>query len=244
MITGLIFAVSFAIFFLSSLVGIWTLPGGTILSWLNISSSEPWSGYAVAIINGALYGSVCLLAYSLRRFVLKKETVVKAPVPPGTLEKAEEPAVEPAARSKPLPFLDQGIDQIKGLGPSHAEKLKTANITTVKDLLETGTTKRGRQTLAKITGAPERTVLDWVNRADLFRIKGIGKEYSELLGVAGVKTVVQLSRRNPDKLREKLEKVNSDKMLVKQLPSVETITEWIKNAKNLKRRIEYGTQQP
>ena len=239
MINAVIFAVPFVIFVLLSLVGVWIQPGGMILSWLYDPSSQPWSGYAVAVLNGALYGSVFLLAYRARKFVLKRETVVKAPVPLGTLEKAEEPVVEPAARSKAPSSLDQGIEQIKGLEPSHVEKLKIANITTVKDLLETGTTKRGRQTLVRITGASERTALEWVNRADLFRIKGIGKEYSELLNVAGVNTVVQLSRRNPEKLRAKLEKVNDDKTLVKQLPSVETITEWIRHAKNLKRRVEY-----
>jgi predicted flap endonuclease-1-like 5' DNA nuclease len=238
MINILIFAISFGIFALSSLVGIWTQPGGAILSWLYNPSSQSWIGYAIAILNGATYGAIFLLAYVVGKSTLKREVVIQPPVQSAS-DNADKPDVETAARSRALASLDQGIEQIKGLEPSHVEKLKTANITTVKELLETGTTKRGRQTMTRITGASEKTVLEWVNRADLFRIKGIGKEYSELLNVAGVNTVVQLSRRNPENLRAKLEKLNDDKMLVKQLPSVETITEWINHAKNLKRRIEY-----
>ena len=38
--------------------------------------------------------------------------------------------------------------------------------------------------------------------ADLFRIRGIGEEYSDLLKEAGVSTVVELARRNPENLYE------------------------------------------
>ena len=40
--------------------------------------------------------------------------------------------------------------------------------------------------LAKQTGISESVILKWVNMADLFRVKGIGKQYSELLEKAGV----------------------------------------------------------
>jgi len=39
-------------------------------------------------------------------------------------------------------------------------------------------------------------ILKWVNMADLFRVKGIGQEYSELLEKAGVDTVRELRNRN------------------------------------------------
>lgn len=37
-----------------------------------------------------------------------------------------------------------------------------------------------------------RLVLNWVNRADLFRIHGVGEEYSELLEASGVDGVADL----------------------------------------------------
>lgn len=242
MISVVVFAGFFIIFALLSLIGVKIPPAEMILSWLNISLADPWSAYTVAILNGFIYGLVFWLIYSIGNLFMKKERVVRAPA----LRPVEEPAIKPPepvekpiVRAKALSALDQGIEQIKGMEPSYAEKLKEVNITTVRDLLEAGATRKGRRSLAKITGVSERTVLTWVNRADLFRVKGIGTEYSELLNVAGVKTVVQLSRRNPANLRMKLEEINREKMLVKQLPSVETITEWIRHAKSLKRRVEY-----
>jgi predicted flap endonuclease-1-like 5' DNA nuclease len=62
----------------------------------------------------------------------------------------------------------------------------------------------------------ETIILEWVNMADLFRIKGIGEEYSELLKEAGVNTVIELARRNPENLQETLVGVNDAKKLVRR----------------------------
>jgi hypothetical protein len=42
-------------------------------------------------------------------------------------------------------------------------------------------------------------LLRWVNMADLFRVKGIGEHYSDLLEAAGVDTVL-LKRKEPLKI--------------------------------------------
>jgi len=55
----------------------------------------------------------------------------------------------------------------------------------------------------KKTGIEHKLILKWVNRADLYRIKGVGSEYSDLLEVAGVDTVVELAKRMPDNLHAK-----------------------------------------
>ena len=75
--------------------------------------------------------------------------------------------------------------------------------------------------------------------ADLFRIKGIGEEYSELLKEVGVNTVVELARRNPENLRETLVGVNNAKKLVRRPPSLNQTKDWIEQAKSLPRRVEY-----
>ena len=41
-----------------------------------------------------------------------------------------------------------------------------------------------------------KKILKWVNMADLYRIKGVGSEYSELLEAAGVDTIKELRNRN------------------------------------------------
>jgi predicted flap endonuclease-1-like 5' DNA nuclease len=90
------------------------------------------------------------------------------------------------------------ILDIEGIGPVYAEKLGAVNIKTVEQLLEVGATKKGRSSLANETGIDEKRILRWVNMADLFRIKGVAEETSDLLEATGVDTVKELATRNAD----------------------------------------------
>jgi predicted flap endonuclease-1-like 5' DNA nuclease len=131
------------------------------------------------------------------------------------------------------------IIEVEGIGPTYAEKLNSNNIFTTSDLLESGATPRGRKELADKTGISPNLILEWVNRCDLFRIKGVGEEYSDLLEEAGVDTVVELSRRNAANLHAKILEVNEAKKLVRRPPSLVSVERWIKESKDLPRIIEY-----
>ncbi len=131
------------------------------------------------------------------------------------------------------------IRKIEGIGEVYAEKLAQVGIVTLEALLEKGATRKGREVLAKLTGIRPDLILDWVNRADLFRIRGIGEEYSDLLAAAGVKTVMELAQRNPDNLYETLVRVNQEKKLVRRLPSRDMVRRWVEQAKALPRVVEY-----
>lgn len=131
------------------------------------------------------------------------------------------------------------IDEIEGIGPVYGEKLRAASVTTVDRLLERCASKSGRVELAKETGIDEKLILTWTNHADLFRISGIGPQFSELLEAAGVDTVKELRNRNPENLYEKIQEVNAEKRLVRRLPSLIQITEMIKEAGKLEPLITY-----
>lgn len=131
------------------------------------------------------------------------------------------------------------IEAIEGIGPAYAEKLRAAGISTTEALLRAGATPQGRAELAEKTGIRPDLILAWVNRADLMRVKGVGEEYSDLLEAAGVDTVVELARRNPDNLYEKLVQVNGEKHLVRRLPTREMVAAWIEHAKTLERVVTY-----
>jgi predicted flap endonuclease-1-like 5' DNA nuclease len=135
--------------------------------------------------------------------------------------------------------LSKPIKEIEGIGPTYAEKLANIGIHTVHALLDKGCTTSGRKELAQKTSIPEALILEWVNMADLFRIEGVGEEYSDLLEEAGVDTVVELSKRVPENLHAKLKEVNEQKKLVKQLPTPDTVKNWIEKAKTLPRMVEY-----
>ena len=131
------------------------------------------------------------------------------------------------------------IEEIEGIGEKHTKKLVKAGIKTVEDLLEKGASKKGRGELAKLTGLSEKLILTWVNHADLFRVKGIGKQYAELLEAAGVDTVVELSKRNPENLLNAMVKTNDKKHLVRALPYLKQVKKWVEQAKKLPRKVSY-----
>ncbi len=128
---------------------------------------------------------------------------------------------------------------IEGIGPKYAEKLLKAGVQSVESLLKLGSTPQGRKKLAESADVSSDLILEWVNHADLYRIKGVGEEYSDLLEEAGVDTVVELSKRVPKNLFEKMQQVNEDKKLVRRLPVLAQVEDWVKQAKELPRMIQY-----
>jgi predicted flap endonuclease-1-like 5' DNA nuclease len=125
------------------------------------------------------------------------------------------------------------IDAIEGIGHKYATKLRKARVRTTEALLKLGATKRGRKQLADATGIPERQILEWVNCADLMRIKGVGEEYSDLLEASGVDTVKELRRRNAANLLTAMIEINRKRELVRRLPTEAMVQRWVDHAKDL-----------
>jgi predicted flap endonuclease-1-like 5' DNA nuclease len=131
------------------------------------------------------------------------------------------------------------IDDVEGIGPAFAAKLVAADIRTVEALLKAGATAKGRNALAEKSGISAALILEWTNHADLYRIKGVGQEYSDLLEEAGVDTVVELSKRVPANLYKKMLEVNEAKQLVRRPPSEKMVASWVTHAKELPRVVSY-----
>jgi len=131
------------------------------------------------------------------------------------------------------------LAEIEGIGATYAAKLAEQGITTVEALLRAGGAAKSREQLAEATGISRKLILEWVNLADLFRIKGIGEEYSDLLEEAGVDTVAELAQRNPENLYRALAEMNQAKKLVRRLPSQQQVADWVAQAKGLPRAVEY-----
>jgi predicted flap endonuclease-1-like 5' DNA nuclease len=131
------------------------------------------------------------------------------------------------------------LEVIEGIGAVYSQKLRSAGIESIEALLQAGATPKGRQEIAEKAQIGNEYILDWVNRADLMRIRGVGEEYSDLLEWAGVDTVVELSRRNPENLHAKIVEVNSQRKLVRRIPTPQMVADWIEQAKGLDRVITY-----
>lgn len=131
------------------------------------------------------------------------------------------------------------IIEIEGIGEVFAAKLEGAGVPTVEALLKQGGTPGGRKALAEKTELSTGRILEWVNRADLMRIKGVGSEYSDLLEASGVDTVKELAMRRPDNLQAKMVEVNEAKKLVRRVPTLNEVDAWVGEAKTLPPMVSY-----
>lgn len=125
------------------------------------------------------------------------------------------------------------IETIEGIGAKYGKKMRAAGIRSTGALLKAGASAKGRKALAAETGFSTHQILEWTNRCDLMRVKGVGEEYSDLLESSGVDTVKELRTRNPENLVKKMEEVNAAKKLVRRLPALSMVKRWIAEAKKL-----------
>jgi len=256
---AVVFAIAFLCLFAITLVIPALPPGNMISSFVGIPEPTSILGISGAVIvngviNGFVWGIIVFVIYALTYRPKKKAlppmlypTYQPAPVPtptPATTsitmsrkpqEKRRHPKVK---KRRTYIALDQDIETIEGIGPTYGNKLRNSGVKVVGDLLRAGSTRSGRRVLANKIDVAPGTLLKWVYRADFFRIRGIGTQYSALLESAGVSTVTDLSRRDPKNLYAKLRAINRRKNLVRRVPPYRTIQGWIKSAKNLKRIVE------
>jgi predicted flap endonuclease-1-like 5' DNA nuclease len=257
---AVVFAIAFLCLFAVTLVIPAIPPGDMVSSLVGISETTSILGISGVIIvngiiNGFVWGIIVFIIYALTSRTQKKKelppmlspTYPRAPEPEPTeattvltmsakpREKKRRPKVK---KRKTYSALDQDIETIEGIGPTYGNKLRNSGVKVVEDLLRAGSTRSRRRILANKVGVASATLLKWVYRADFFRIKGIGTQYSSLLESAGVNTVTDLARRNPKNLYAKLREINRKKNLVRRIPPYRTIQRWIKSAKNLKRIVE------
>jgi predicted flap endonuclease-1-like 5' DNA nuclease len=247
---GAVFAGGFLILALVTLVIPVLPPGQFVLevvgfpkvtgSFLGISFSTLING----VLNGLLWGLVAAALYALSQRGSGRKPLLPLPEPeevssppPRAMpvdERAEK--IPPAMTVWEGPFRrdrDQDVKTIEGVGSLRGRLLNGMGVRTVDDLLRVGATSVGRQRIARRLGVSYKMVVSWVHRGDLLRVKGVGRQYSELLESAGVSSVTDLSSRNARVLWRTLRGVNREKKLVRRVPPQETIEIWVFNAKKL-----------
>lgn len=131
------------------------------------------------------------------------------------------------------------LENIEGIAQKYAGNLRKAGIRSSKALLKKGSTPRGREEISRKAGVSKTLLLEWVNHMDLFRIKGVGQEYADLLEEAGVDTIPELAQRNAENLHSKILETNQEKQLVRRPPSRKMVHDWVNQAREMPRMIKY-----
>ena len=119
------------------------------------------------------------------------------------------------------------VKDIEGVGEAQGAKLEAAGIRTTDALLERGATRSGREELAAATGISPKSILEWVNIVDLYRIDGVGSEFSDLLEAAAVDTIAELAQRNAKNLAETFGELDMARNTVRRIPSETEVQGWI-----------------
>ena len=256
---AVVFAIAFLLLFLLTLMLPFIPPGGMIINLFEVPAIDIVAGITVqtilnGILNGVIWGLIIFLIYVMASPGPKKREFepMRAPSYPTVTQPTATEATSVLTMSakqqeKPAPqvrkrrtytTLDQDVETIEGIGPAYGSKLRNAGVKDVDDLLRAGATRSRRRTLANNVEVAPTTLLKWVNRADFFRIRGIGTQYSSLLEEAGVNTIADLSRRNAKNLHARIKAINRKKNLVRRIPPYRTVQRWIKCAGNLTQIIE------
>ena len=131
------------------------------------------------------------------------------------------------------------IEHIEGVGAAYGAKLRAAGIASTMSLLQAASDPAGRRKLAEAAGIDSGRILAWANMADLMRIKGVGKQFAELLEAAGVDTVKELKTRNAGNLAARMAEVNAEKKLTRAVPTETMVRGWIAEAKAMAPILTY-----
>ena len=131
------------------------------------------------------------------------------------------------------------IEHIEGIGAAYGGKLRAVGIASTTALLQAAATPADRKKLAETTAIDGGSILAWANMADLMRVKGVGKQFAELLEAAGVDTVKELRTRNPGNLATRMAEVNAEKKLTRAVPTETMVAGWIEAAKSMTPILTY-----
>ena len=196
------------------------------------------NGFIWILVGLAVYGPYSLVSKGQEPLVMPVAPHLETPPPERMPVDRRRNKIRPAGTIRKSftlrkPVGKYEVETIEGIGAVRGALLRNRGIQTAEDLLQAGSTKRGRHRIAREVGVADETVLKWVCRADLLRVNGVGRQYSELLESAGVNTTRELSMRDPNYLYQTLKTVNRERNLVRRVPPAKTIRSWVNDAKEL-----------
>jgi predicted flap endonuclease-1-like 5' DNA nuclease len=123
--------------------------------------------------------------------------------------------------------------EVEGIGETYAKRLETIGIKTTDDFLAADA--------ARVAAAAEvspAVVEKWRGMAELMRVKGIGKQFAELLVRSGVASIDDLKQQEAKRLLALVNATQDATGVTIQGAKLNTtrVGQWIREAKKMKRR--------
>lgn len=111
--------------------------------------------------------------------------------------------------------------------------LQDADVKDVETLQTKAATAAGRAELAAASGLDRSAVDAIAYDIDLGRVQGVGRKSKALLAAAGIESVGDLAEYDADELAGLLATANAEANIVDNLPSADTLSGWIAQAREL-----------
>jgi predicted flap endonuclease-1-like 5' DNA nuclease len=125
------------------------------------------------------------------------------------------------------------IVDLRGIGPQDTKALKKAGVMYAEQLKQTDINK-----LSVDSGISKEKLSKWKNYVIFMGIRTIGPHYAILLHRpdVGINSIQELAKCSSNELLTKIIESNKRKRLVKVLPTIKKVENWIEIAKNGKLR--------
>jgi gas vesicle protein/predicted flap endonuclease-1-like 5' DNA nuclease len=131
-----------------------------------------------------------------------------------------------SSNNEPLGIMEDMSTEMKA-------RLEAQGIQNTSQLLEHTQTKEERSELAYQSNVNDSDLREYVYRADLMRLTGVGEDTAMLLEEVGVNGCKDLRQRNPQHLHNKLAELQANAHIASTAPTQDQIAQWISQAKQL-----------
>ncbi len=121
---------------------------------------------------------------------------------------------------------------------SVVDQLAAAKISNTEQLLANLMKKSDREAFAKKYAMPEADVDKLARKLELMQVVGIGPKAAELLFLAGIKGLQQLSEANDSDLLENLQMVNRVHNITGVQPDLTVVRDWIAKSKKIANHLQ------
>ncbi|HEX6384507.1 MAG TPA: DUF4332 domain-containing protein [Anaerolineae bacterium] len=131
------------------------------------------------------------------------------------------------------------LKEFRGVDLAHIDRLASAGIVNVDQMLMAGSTPEARQQLAAKTGVPLAAILELVKLSDLSRLGGLKSVRARLYYDAGADTVEKIACWEPEELQAMLAKFVVSTGFDGIAPLPIEVNNCVRNARRLPKVVHY-----
>jgi hypothetical protein len=134
------------------------------------------------------------------------------------------------------------LREFRGADREHLARLAEAGIQNASQMLEAGRSPEDRRQISTQTGLPPSAILELVKLSDLARIPGIAGIRARLYYDAGLDTLDEIARWEPDELLRHMTEFVNRTGFEGIAPLPREVSSCIKKARSLPRVVDYGPE--